>query len=119
MFLFQGGHYLSEKEKSLAKSTNQKEAENMIKEHDMVVVDFWTEWCPPCKRMEPVFEKMAGRYDGAIFLRVNTDENPEMAMKLNITAIPTFIIFKDGKEFTRVIGAVPAKLEKAISQALN
>ena len=110
---------MSEKEKSLAKSTNQKEAENMIKEHDMVVVDFWTEWCPPCKRMEPVFEKMAGKYDGAIFLRVNTDENPEMAMKLNTTAIPTFIIFKDGKEFTRVIGAVPAKLEKAISQALN
>ncbi|MFX0162202.1 MAG: thioredoxin [Candidatus Hodarchaeota archaeon] len=103
----------------LVKHANKKEVEGLIKEYDMVVVDFWAEWCPPCRKMGPIFEKIAGKYDGVLFLKVNTDENPDMAYNLNISSIPTFIIFKGGKEFTRVIGAAPDKLEKAISQALN
>lgn len=103
----------------LVKQVNQKEAESLIKENDIVVLDFWAIWCPPCKAAAPIFEKMAGKYDGALFLKVNTDENPDMADKLNISSIPTFIVFKGGKEFSRVIGLAPDKLEKAISQALN
>ena len=99
---------------NLVKHANQKEAEDHIKDHDTVVVDFWAEWCPPCRKMGPIFEKMAEKYDGALFIKVNTDENPDMANKFNISSIPTFIIFKSGKEFARVIGVSPKKLEKTI-----
>ena len=72
-----------------------------------VVVDFWAEWCPPCHMFEPVFEAVAEELgDKAIFARVNVDEAREIALRLNIMAIPTVVVFVGGKPVDRVVGAV-------------
>ena len=72
----------------------------------LVLVDFWAEWCGPCKMMHPVFERMAKKYRHIKFARVNVDQNQDISMKFGVQSIPTFIMFKDGKQVDRMIGAV-------------
>ena len=72
----------------------------------LVLVDFWAEWCGPCKMMHPVFERMAKKYRHIKFTRVNVDQNQDISMKYGVQAIPTFILFKDGKQVERMTGAV-------------
>ncbi|HIH06863.1 MAG TPA: thioredoxin, partial [Candidatus Nitrosotenuis sp.] len=69
-------------------------------------VDFWAEWCGPFKMMHPVFERMAKKYRHIKFTRVNVDQNQDISMKYGVQAIPTFILFKDGKQVERMTGAV-------------
>jgi len=73
-----------------------------------LIVDFWAEWCMPCKMLEPIYVELAKEYEGRVrFGRLNVDENPDIAEKYGIMAIPTLIIFKDGQEVDRLIGAAP------------
>lgn len=72
----------------------------------LVLVDFWAEWCGPCKMMHPVFERMAKKYRHIKFARVNVDQNQDISMKFEVQAIPTFIMFKDGKQVDKMMGAV-------------
>ncbi len=72
----------------------------------LVLVDFWAEWCGPCKMMHPVFERMAKKYRHIKFTRVNVDQNQDISMKYGVQAIPTFILFKDGKQVERMTGAI-------------
>lgn len=72
----------------------------------LVLVDFWVEWCGPCRLMHPVFERMAKKYRHIRFARVNVDLNQDIAMRFGVQAIPTFIMFKDGQPVERMIGAV-------------
>ena len=72
----------------------------------LVLVDFWAEWCGPCKMMHPVFERMAKKYRHIKFARVNVDQNQDISLKFGVQAIPTFIMFKDGRQVDRMMGAV-------------
>ncbi|GBE30392.1 MAG TPA: thioredoxin [Bacteroidetes bacterium] len=95
--------------------------QDVLKSDVPVLVDFWAPWCAPCRIVGPIVEEIAGNYEGKIKVgKVNTDENPNQAGSLGIRGIPTLIIFKDGKEADRVVGAVPkAQLTEFVERNLN
>lgn len=80
-----------------------------------VLVDFWAAWCGPCKMMGPVLEKLAQEYDNIEVVKVDVDENPQLAQEAGIVSIPTLNLYVNGQVVTKVIGAVPkAKLVKEL-----
>ncbi len=73
-----------------------------------VIVDFWADWCGPCHMLAPTFEELSDEYSGKVtFAKLDVDALPDIAAKLGVQSIPTTIIFKDGKETLRIIGAHP------------
>ena len=73
-----------------------------------VLVDFWAEWCGPCKAIAPTLEELAGDYGERLkVVKVDIDENQQKAQQYNIRSIPQLLLFKDGNEVDRIIGAVP------------
>jgi thioredoxin len=71
-----------------------------------VLVDFWAEWCGPCRAIAPAFDKLAEKYAGEfLFAKVNLDEAPELAAKYGIRSIPTLLLLKDGKVAQQIVGA--------------
>lgn len=82
--------------------------EEVMKSEQPILVDFWAEWCGPCKMIGPVVEELAGDYEGkAIVGKVNVDENPGVAAKFGIRSIPTLLIFNGGEIVDKQVGAVP------------
>ncbi len=77
-----------------------------IKNNDLLLVDFWAEWCGPCKSMHPIFTRMAKKYKQIRFARVNVDNAQDIAMKYGVQSIPTFIMFKNAEVVNRMVGAV-------------
>lgn len=77
-----------------------------ISSQKLVLVDFWAEWCGPCRMMHPVFSRLAKKYEHIKFARVNVDQAQDIAMRFGVQAIPTFIMFKDGQPVDRMMGAV-------------
>lgn len=85
-----------------------------------VVVDFWAEWCGPCKQIGPALEELSVEYDGKIkIVKVNVDENPNSPAQLGVRGIPALFMFKDGEVVSNKIGAAPkAVLQSWIDEAI-
>jgi len=92
----------------------------VLKATGPVVVDFWAEWCGPCRMIAPALEEIAGSLgDKVKILKLNVDENPATAAKYGIMSIPTLMIFKNGEMASRQVGAAPKqKLEQWITAAV-
>jgi thioredoxin 1 len=92
----------------------------VLKATSPVVVDFWAEWCGPCRMIAPALEEIAGSLGEKVkIVKLNVDENPQTAAKYNIQSIPTLMIFKNGSMSSRQIGAAPKqKLEQWITSAV-
>jgi len=86
-----------------------------------VIVDFWAPWCGPCKMVAPTLEKLAKEYTGKLLVaKVNTDENPEWAMKYGVQGIPTMLFVANGKLIHRQVGAMPEPmLRDIVSQFMD
>jgi thioredoxin 1 len=87
---------------------NQLQFADILARYPALVIDFWADWCGPCKRVAPAIEELAQEFAGKVtFGKCNTDENQQIAMQLNISAIPNIVLFSHGRMVDRIIGAYP------------
>ncbi len=85
---------------------NDSNFDQIVSAENPTLVDFWAEWCGPCKTMHPVFESLSKNYPKIKFARVNVDNNQNISMKFAVQSIPTFIMFKSGQVVDKMMGAV-------------
>ena len=114
--LMSRGHVTGEKlDKPL--HVDEGEFDEIVGRYPLVVVDFWAEWCGPCRMIAPIIDELAREYAGrVVFVKVDVDRNRRLAMKYGIMSIPTLMIFKDGKPVDMIIGFQP---KPAIKEIIN
>jgi thioredoxin len=100
---------------------SQQFEQQVLNSANPVFVDFWAEWCGPCRSVSPVVEELSGEYDGKVdFVKVNVDENGELAQKYNVLSIPTLAIFKNGEVVSQKVGAsTKESFQTMIDSSLN
>lgn len=103
--------------------TNENFDKEVLKSKTPVIVDFWAEWCPPCRALGPVFEELSNdkAYAGKLkFGKLDTEEAPEIASQYGIMSIPALLVFGDGQVKGNIVGAVPKdELKKKIDEILK
>ena len=87
--------------------TDASFADDVLLSAKPVVVDFWAEWCGPCKMVAPILDEIAAANEGIIIAKLNVDENPQTSASYGITSIPTLNVFQDGKVVKTIVGAKP------------
>ena len=99
-------------------SLTQENFENEVLQSDKpVLVDFWAEWCGPCRMVAPVLDEIAEQKPDVTIAKLNVDEHQELAMQYGVQSIPTFILFKGGEAADRILGAMPkAAFEEFLSR---
>jgi thioredoxin 1 len=104
---------------AVGKVTNADFEAEVLKASGPVVVDFWAEWCGPCRQIGPALEEIANSLNGKVkIVKLNVDENPQTASKYGVMSIPTLMLFKNGEMASRQVGAAPKqKLEQWITSA--
>ena len=101
------------------KTSDSTFQDDISSQSNLVLVDFWAEWCGPCKQISPILEEIANEKDNLNILKLNIDENPATPQKYNVRGIPTLMLFKDGKLIDTKIGSLPkSALEDWISSYL-
>lgn len=104
----------------MIEATERSFQQEVLADDGVVLVDFWAAWCMPCRMLGPIVEKVARDYQGRVkVVKVNVDENPAISQQYDIMAIPTLILFKQGKVMQRLAGLLPeAQLKRIVDQAL-
>src|SRR5215218_11443701 len=93
--------------------------EDTVTDNDIVLVDFWADWCGPCKRFGPIYEKASEEYDGIVFAKLDTDANYELTSQLGIEGIPTLMAFREGVLVFNQAGALPGHALKQVVDAVK
>ncbi|MCD7946817.1 MAG: thioredoxin [Oscillospiraceae bacterium] len=95
-----------------------KEAFSEKTAQGIAMVDFWADWCGPCKMLAPTMEELAEAYEGKVFAgKVNVDNEPELAAQFGVMSIPTVVFLRDGAEFERKVGVMPIENFQAVLDA--
>jgi len=98
---------------------NADDFEDTITDNDIVLVDFWAEWCGPCKRFGPIYEKTSEEYQGVVFAKLDTEANQELSGQLGIEGIPTLMAFREGVLVFNQAGALPGPALKQVVDAVK
>lgn len=94
------------------------EFDSAVEQAPLAMVDFWADWCGPCKALSPVIESLAEQYEGkALIGKVNVDEERELAIRFGVMSIPTVVFLKNGREFDRKVGTMPAAVYTEVLDA--
>lgn len=95
--------------------------QNVLQAKTLVLVDFWADWCGPCRMVAPIVEELAVEYEGKIsFTKLDVDRNPKTASKYGIMSIPTLLIFKDGNPISNIVGfRSKAELKRSLDDVLE
>ncbi|KAG5643292.1 hypothetical protein DXG03_001219 [Asterophora parasitica] len=99
--------------------TSYEQFQEIINSETPSVIDFWATWCGPCKMISPIFERFsnAPEFEGVKFFKVDVDAQEQIAQEVGVRAMPTFILFKDGKKVKDVVGANPQALQTLVSES--
>ena len=98
---------------------NADSFEQTITDNEIVLVDFWADWCGPCKRFAPIYEKASEEYQGVVFAKLDTDANQELSGQLGIEGIPTLMAFREGVLVFNQAGALPGPALKQVLEAVK
>ncbi|MBQ2897836.1 MAG: thioredoxin [Clostridia bacterium] len=100
---------------AIIKVTNQNFEAEVLNYNGTVLVDFWADWCGPCKMLSPILERVSASHEDAKICKINVDENPELAKKFQVMSIPMLVAFKDGEAVDTSVGLVSmSKIESML-----